>query len=360
MAIYLLNFISIPIYDILFKNKKRTIIFFVSLQMFLILALRNEMLGVDLNSYKEFFEYYKTMPLWDIIKGFRPIGGSAHEYGVESGYVLFNWIIGKLGFDFHGFLVIYAALVILSVAVFMNRYCEDVAIGYAAFISVGGFVSLFGILRQSLALAVLLCAIPALVNRKFWKFAILVFVAGLFHQSILIAILIYPLSKIKANKIFYILMLAISMVLVVFTPLLYNRIIFPLLVRLGRYYYIGDFAWNNMFAFMILLAVLVMIFFKRRYDSDNAMQCGYIMTLPIQALAFYLPVFSRLAGSVFMNFLCILIPGTISSFNTKAQRIQAKTIAFCVLAAFYVYTLLTNYDIVPYVSMWGTIEPVSA
>ena len=356
MAIYLLNFISIPIYDLLFKNKKRMIIFLLSLQMFLILSLRAETLGVDLGNYKFYFEYYAKLPFGEIIKGFRPIGGSAHDYGVESGYVLFNWIIAKLGFDFHSFLVIYALLVISSVAVFMSRYCEDVALGYASFISVGGFVSLFGILRQSLAVAILLLAIPALVKRRFWKYVILVFIAGLFHQSILLALLLYPLSKIKANKFFYFLMIALSLALVVLTPVLYNKFIFPMLLKLGRLYYISDFTWNNMFAFMMLFALLIAIFFKRRNESDNAMQCGYAMTLPIQALAFYLPVFSRLAGSVFMNFLCILIPGTVYSFETKSQRLQAKTVAYAILAVFYLYTLFTNHDIVPYVPMWVTVQ----
>ena len=155
MAIFLLNYISIPIYDLLIK-KKRAVLLLVTLQMFLILALRADTLGVDLVDYKIFYEHYQTMTFGEIIRGFRPIGGSAHVYGVDSGYVLFNWIIGKLGFSFHSFLVIYAGLVLSSVALFIDRYCEDVGVALATFVSIGGFVSLFGILRQSLALAIFL------------------------------------------------------------------------------------------------------------------------------------------------------------------------------------------------------------
>ena len=60
MAIYLLNFISIPIYDLLIKNKKKLVLI-VSLQLFLILALRADTLGVDLDNYKQFYEFYKTI-----------------------------------------------------------------------------------------------------------------------------------------------------------------------------------------------------------------------------------------------------------------------------------------------------------
>ena len=352
MAIYLLNFISIPIYGLLFKDRKRIIIALASIQMFLILALRAITLGPDLETYKTYFDFYQTLSAWDIIKGFRPLGGSAHDYGSESGYVLLNWIIGKLGLDFQGFLVVYAAIIVASVAVFIYRYCEDPALGYAAFISIGGFVSLFGILRQSLALAVLLFAIPALVKRRFWKYFILVFVAALFHQSILLALLIYPLAKFKANKTLYITVILASLALVVLTPMAYNKFIFPILLKLGRYYYLSDFTWNNMFAVMILCAVLVMLFLRRRYESDNAMQCGYLITLPIQAMAFYAPVFARIALAVFMNFLCILIPGIVYSFDSRSQRFQAKTVAYVGLFAFYLYTLFTNDVIVPYVPFW--------
>lgn len=353
MAIYLLNFISIPVYDLIFKKNKRLIIFLVSVQMFLILALRADTLGTDLPTYKFYFEYYETLPLLEILKGFRPIGGSAHDYGVESGYVLFNWIIAKSGLDFSAYLIIYAAIVVISSAIFIDRYCEDSALGLATFISLGGFVSLFAALRQSLGFAVLLFAIPALVKRKFWRYLLIVFIAGLFHQSLLIAILLYPLAKFKANKIFYLSIVLASLILVIFTPTLYNNIIFPILLKLGRYYYISDFAWNNMFAMMVFLALLIMEFFKQKNDSDNAMQCGYLMALPIQALAFYIPVFARLAGSVFMNFLCVLIPGTVYSFETRNQVFQAKTVAYVGLFAFYLYTLFNNDVLVPYIPFWA-------
>lgn len=356
MTVYLLNFISIPIYGLIFKKKKRVIIVLVALQMFLMLSLRSQTLGTDLANYKIFYEAYREMSVWEIIRGFRPIGGSTHDYGVESGYVLFNWIIGKMGINFHGFLVIYAAIVISSVAIFIDRYCKrDPALALATFVSIGGFTSLFFILRQSLGLAILLFAIPALVDRKFWHFLIVVFLAALFHQSLFVALLLYPLSIFKANKGLYVATIASSLLLVAVTPYLYNNFVFPLLLKLGRVYYIDDFTWNNLFAVMVLIAIMIMIFYKNSDRWDNTMQCGYLLTIPIQALAFYIPVFSRLAGAVFINFLCVLIPGLVYSFNTESQRIQAKTIAYVGMFVFYLYTLIIDNVLVPYVPFWAAV-----
>ena len=351
MAIYLLNFISIPIYDLLIKNKKR-LVFIIALQMFLILSLRADTLGVDLDNYKQFYEFYRTLSFGEIMRGFRLIGGSAHDFGVESGYVLFNWVIGKLGFSFHSFLVIYAAIVVTSVSVFIYRYCDNAALGFATFISLGAFVSFFGILRQSLALAIFLFAIPSLENRKFWRYLALVVVAGLFHQSLFLAIVIYFIAKLKANKTLYSIFIGASLLLVVATPLFYNKLIFPILVKLGRYYYLNDFEWNNMFAVMLVIALLLMFFFKNRERVDNSLQCAFLISLPLQALAFYIPIFSRVAGAVFFNFVCVLLPNALSALDSKRYRLQANMVAYIGLFAFYLYTMIGSV-LVPYVPFWA-------
>lgn len=351
MAIYLLNFISIPIYDLLIKNKKR-LVFIIALQMFLILSLRADTLGVDLENYKQFYEFYQTLSFGEIMRGFRLIGGSTHDLGVESGYVLLNWVVGRLGFSFHSFLVFYAAIVVGSVSLFIYRYCENAALGFATFISLGAFVSFFGILRQSLALAIFLLAIPALERRKPIRFFFIVIIAGLFHQSLFIAAVLYFVVKLKANKALYVIFIGASLALTVITPVLYNNVVFPIIVKLGRYYYLNDFEWNNMFAVMMVLAVFFMFFFKNREREDNSMQCGFLMSLPLQALAFYLPIFSRLSGAVFFNFVCVLLPNTLSRIENRNQRFQANTVAYIGLLAFYLYTMIDSV-LVPYVPFWA-------
>ncbi len=351
MAIYLLNFISIPIYDLLIKNKKR-LVFIIALQMFLILSLRADTLGVDLDNYKQFYEFYQTLSFGEIMRGFRLIGGSTHDLGVESGYVLLNWVVGRLGFSFHSFLVFYAAIVVGSVSLFIYRYCENAALGFATFISLGAFVSFFGILRQSLALAIFLLAIPALERRKPIRFFLIVIIAGLFHQSLFIAAVLYFVVKLKANKALYVIFVVASLTLTLITPVLYNNVVFPIIVKLGRYYYLNDFEWNNMFAVMMVLAVFFMFFFKNREREDNSMQCGFLMSLPLQALAFYLPIFSRLSGAVFFNFVCVLLPNTLSRIENRNQRFQANTVAYIGLLAFYLYTMIDSV-LVPYVPFWA-------
>jgi uncharacterized membrane protein len=106
-----------------------------------------------------------------------------------------------------------------------------------------------------------------------------------------------------------------------------------------------------MFAVMLLMAVLLMFFFKNRDRVDNSLQCAFLISLPLQALAFYIPVFSRLANAVFFNFICVLLPNALSSLETKSQRLQANTVVYLGLFAFYLYTMIDSV-LVPYVPFW--------
>ena len=72
MWIYLLNVLTIPIYNRLIKNRKLFIIL-VGLQLFLILALRSTVLGVDLPNYEGGYEFIGGLDnndLWSRLNGF--------------------------------------------------------------------------------------------------------------------------------------------------------------------------------------------------------------------------------------------------------------------------------------------------
>ena len=96
-----------------------------------------------------------------------------------------------------------------------------------------------------------------------------------------------------------------------------------------------------------------MIFFRREKKHDNAMLCGFLMTLPFQTIAFYIPVFSRLSGAVFINFACPILSGMVGSFDTRSQRVQAKTLTYVGLLLFHVYALIVDGVLIPYVPFWA-------
>lgn len=351
MWIYLLNYISLPIYKLFIKDKKKYVIL-VTTQMFLILAFRAENIGYDLGNYRTYYEYYKTLPFSEIISSFNILGKANMIYGQESGYVLLNWIIGKLGFSFHSYLVIHALLCMISTGVFIYRYSENPALSFALFISLGEFEFFFGILRQALGTAIFLWAVPALERREFKKYFIIIFVAFLFHSSLMIALPLYFLPLIKLRRSHYIGIMAGSICLCFLTPFLYNWFIAKLFALMGRTTYTLKFEWNNMFLLMLIFAA----FFCVMYDMNinNSLQWCYLMILPVQALTFYFSILSRSSIYTFFFFGYVITANIVENQKMSAEKIILKLIVYFAGGIFYIYSLPKGVTI-PYISIFDKI-----
>lgn len=87
MTIYILNFLTLPLYGFIFN--RRTLCFIAFLQMFLILALRADTIGVDLPTYQTGFEYISGLSFEDmaVTLNFFHFVDLPHLWGFESGWV---------------------------------------------------------------------------------------------------------------------------------------------------------------------------------------------------------------------------------------------------------------------------------
>lgn len=353
MLVYICNFLSVPIYGKLIKSKK-LLVAIISLQTFLILALRHELLGVDLVGYREYYYGYQAFSFGDIFNGFSLI---ENKLGFEFGYVLLNKIVGSLGFDFHGFLVVYAAICILCVSRFIYRYSDDVPMSFMIFFSLGAFVTMFGILRQSLGLAILLFAIPSIKKKHFIRFLLLILLASLFHKTLLLAFPLYFLDRIRVKRSTYFKMIICSFLIISVTPILSNLLV-KVMAMFGKNYSSTGFEWNNMYLVILFLTVFVALFYDFENDqNDNVFHWGFIFALLIQSLTFYYPVFSRISNAIFMNFTCIVL--------AKAFQMKQKDLTFrgplrfamiCGLLVLFVYSLKGSQEMVPYTAFWQEVS----
>lgn len=349
MAIFLLNFVSIPIYNGIIKNKK-LLVWLLTLQMFLILAFRAETLGVDVDNYSLYYHYYKGYSFKEIISAFKVIGNSDIGWGLESGYVLLNWGLANIGFSFHSFLVIQSAICMLSIGIFIYRYSKNPALSFAMFVGLQGFSYMFGILRQSLALAVLLFAIPALKDRKFFKYLFIIIIAGLFHSTAYLALPLYFVTNFRVKKMHCAGVVFISFIIILTTPF-FTNIFSNIMVALDKNYAIQSFEWNNMYLMMLVFALFFALF-NYLVDGDDVYVCGFLYGILVQSIAFYVPTFSRVAIGVFLVFLYIAYPNCIEKIKNTREKNVLKALSFLVLLVFYIYCLQSDVN-VPYISVFN-------
>lgn len=131
-------------------------------------------------------------------------------------FLVFSSLLRSITDNYHIFLMLSAFFVQYSYISFIRRYCASLSLGIAIYFLFGCYVFSLAALKQTIALAILLLAIPKLLDQKYLLYYLLVFIAFLFH-TYAIAFAILPLFTVQPWKIHtYILLFAIMFVMVNF------------------------------------------------------------------------------------------------------------------------------------------------
>ena len=226
MAVYILSFLSLPIYHLLVKDRRKYVML-VTAQLFLILALRAPTLGVDLGNYSGGYAYISSLGFTDMLSRLRLISPAelVYPYSYESGYVVLNWLLGKIGIGFHAFLILHAAFCMSSFGLFIYRYSKAPWLSFAMFFSLSYFEYSFGILRQILAICILLFAVPFIERKKPIPFFLLVILAFTIHRTALIFAVFYLARYIKVTRLVYLVNAAFWVLFIALSPLIFNVLI---------------------------------------------------------------------------------------------------------------------------------------
>lgn len=170
---------------------------------------------------------------WDIgndtiqyIAVFRNIIGGLDisQLYMEKGYVLFNIILSKITANPQSLLIVSSAFILGSWFIFIRRYTISIFLSVFIFILLS-YDATLNILRQEIALGILLLALPFVQQRQFIPYALCTLIATSFHLSALAGILIYPLYAWKYNLRNILLICAGSIFCMVFlSSVLYNLV----------------------------------------------------------------------------------------------------------------------------------------
>lgn len=351
MGIYFFNILSLPIYKFIIKNKKQLCIV-ISVQMFLILALRDITVGVDYGVYLDGFEYIRELSLKELLSSIRLIKTAklVWPFSFESGYVILNWIVGKFGLNFYGLRVVCATINLVSFGCFIYKYSKKPMLSFTMLIALGMYRNCFGILRQSLAVSIVLWAVPAMLERKKIKAVLIILVGFLFHRT---AILFFPfiwlVNKTISKKTFQYCFGLWGVLLVTVVPV-YNFFVAKILRVFGFYGYETEkMEYNNLILLMFVISVIiyVAINFKNFKDEVTNLACwGFLMGLFLEIFGMCNEKFARCVEYYFL-FSIILIPNLITQYNERRTKIMVEVMVY-ILMVLYMYMDLVGSELVPY------------
>lgn len=354
MAIYTLNFLTIPLYSTILKNKRYALAL-ICFNMWLIMVLRYPYLGVDTEGYSRLYDLWKTHSFGEMVLSTRFIFNQAVPMGKESGYVWLNWICAHLGFGFQGFLIIHATICMVGLWRFLRDHAEKFGIPLAIMIAFGVWADFFCILRQAIATVIVFNSVRYITERRLGKFLLCCCVAILFHKASIAFVLIYFLYKIKVSYKVVGVCSAVFAIWAIALPIFYSKIV-RYIVMTGTYgYELNGFQLHNMLICMLILFYSSVILSHKMRSFEKPKHKVFFwcfcMAIVLEITAAYIPVFSRVAMTIYIPFAALLFGDEICEHRVGLNERILNLAFYTVLFVFFLYTC-NGSSISPYIPFW--------
>lgn len=178
------------------KSLKKILIILALLIPSILAGLRDYSIGNDVLLYgnKWFERSYLYSSLFDFLE-------KAQEYSMDIGYATVNWCISRFTNNPHVFYFAYEFLQLVVLYFALKPFKDKISLPYAYLIYFFYYYNnSYNLLRQIMAIILVLFSYKYVVSRKLIKFIIVILLAFSFHSSSIVGLALYPLSWTIENK----------------------------------------------------------------------------------------------------------------------------------------------------------------
>lgn len=340
MSLWILNIVLLFAYTIIIKglgisrNKQNMLLIkLMFIQLLFLYVFKDSYIFNDLWAYIEGFKSSVHIPWNDLHKSLP--GTTYLEY--ELGWRYYVKLLSSISENEFIMIFFTGGIILYSHFKLISKYSHVYWFSIFLFISLFYYYSMF-VLRQNLAVAVCLFAIPYIIERKVYKFIFLVVIAYFIHKSAIIFLVLYFLYPMKLDR-----KLIISLVLIVFII----SYIFQIILEYSIFYlkfsslYLDMPKTGNSTSFIISLILVLYVGYilKIRGITSDEEKLFFIMLLLTAIFDFLeigkIGIFSRVGG-YFQPSIIILLPNI--SIRYVSPLIKYISIAMILI----VYTILST------------------
>lgn len=322
------------------KVRNIIIIGFAVVYIIMMQGLRHQSIGVDTSSYIIGYNLSKNVNVFE--------GEKLFNY--ESGYILLNHILNKLGVSEQAFLIIISIIIIVPISIILIKKSKMPALSILLYMAFGFFTMTFSGLRQSIAMGILFFSYMYIQDRKLIQFLICLLLACTFHKSAIGFIIAYPLYNVNLKSRDYI-FFVIPIFLIAF---ILRSEIFEYLAFLFKGESVASEVTGayGLFLFMILTLILSYLFYRKENKDVNAYRNYILVAIFIQMLASCSNVVGRM-GYYYWIFITLLVPEILKNQKKGLDRFLYGTAITTFLVVYYTMSLRSGYlNIVPYRFFW--------
>lgn len=314
----------------------------LALILFGIAALRHPYTGMDTAQY---YAWYKQicatrLPLLDYF--------NAVIHGIQAGdftdglmWELFMKLGSYIIPNAQAWLAFISGVFIFACYRLIKRYSLDPIISWVYIYSIFIFNFVLQGLRQSVAMAIILFSFKYVKERKLLKFLCVIAIAYLFHQSAIIFAVVYPLTKIKSSKLYYVPIFG-SVILSYIAPSAivtsFQNIISD--TRFNNYYTFGNSQTLSIMGWVLLLLIFVFCFVFRHnaIEEDGVNEELLTITMVGLVIQAFVGVLSEMfrVSYYFNMFNMVLVANTCTCAKGRNQLLfRYGFIMACIAYALY-------------------------
>lgn len=376
MIPYILTLFLICVYSTTqhkYSNIGRKRIVCLSFVMIILLSsLRKWTVGIDLRQY-----YYKSF-----IQFLSWSWKDVEKNPYEAGYYYLNVFIGKL-FGNPQFFIVATSLIVFSIiGWFIYRNSDDVLMSIFLFIAYLYWFMFLNIIRQAIAVSIVLIASEILKSKevgikRISIVVLLVFLASTFHNSAILMLCLLPIHylRFKRKEI-------LGAILVIIVALLtYDRVFSFAAGLMNHRDYVGAYLDKGELDTGILTIIMIVLYasvftlgayrlvwknkgtknnpnalnvIREPYSNDFLMYIALVV-LVTRILATRLSIVGRISY-YFYPYLLILLPRIERNIHLKNNRVVFKTIVYGISLLMFLLVGYTKagefYGTVPYEFFW--------
>lgn len=342
------------------KHDNNSIIFILLLCSFPIILLYGlrEGIGTDYYAYEEIYRSLHNSSFTEYLTLHE---AGARLYYVEVGFYLLN----KISFTYRCLLFIEIIIMQVPVLYVLHKLKDSLNVGFAIYIylCVNFIYSMNGV-RFALALSFVFIGIYCLLKEKYIKFFIWIFIAFLFHTSMLVCFLFFFLKDFNNRKITKVRNIILVVFVFVF-PLIgdYLMSFVSKITVFQRYFSTSLYTENtsNGSSFMwiihivpVLLPILLLYGRNIKEDCNTRLLLRIaILEVPFRILGLSNSFLTRLTRVPQLS-LIILVPYVINRFANKNKNIIYIYYIMWYTFYFGYYAIINDAgDSLPYISIFN-------
>lgn len=314
-------------------ERKRNVSFILlaSALLFCVYGLRDTYsVGIDnTSSYLHHFERMEEAET-NQLPGFSDwLGTTEQDEDAREGHtrnIAFEWMM-KLGYDwtdgdYQLFISFVSLFVICVFAFFIYKHSPSPVLSILLYCGLLFFSFNFSALKQSVAMAFVMLAMDAILNRRLFRFVILTLVASMFHFPAIIFLPAYWIAKMRPGRTYLLLLIAAFAV----TYFLRNQLLDWMtdaydteIMDTGR-----SFLANKVIVMIVILVAAVVI---RPPSQEDTAYSTFLLLIGIaaviQTFSSYNNTFERLADYYF-QFSVVLIPMVFEDVQLKRRHLSER------------------------------------